>query len=492
MPEVDPDEMTVLAVAHEPMLLLGADHRIVALNPAAARLLGEAADAALGRPLLEWAHPDDREALAAGWTATGAAVVELAARLRGGDQDRGVTLRCARDGGGRLVIAAREPGSVEALRAGRDLARQQLAAVFATTLDVMLVTDERGVITDINRPPAGLRHADLIGVPMLSFAAPEERVPMRERYDRVFTSGALEAYDTEALFPGGRIERFVSRLGAIRDGERSVGTVLVTRNVTEERRIEAAKRSAEAQLREYMLQLERSNAELERFASVASHDLQEPLRKIQAFSDRLRDRFREELPDAGRDYLERIRGAARRMQDLINDLLMFSRLSTVARTFAPVDLARVVRSVMSDLELRIEETGGRIDVSGLPAIEADALSMRQLFQNMIGNALKFTRPDAAPVVKISAEVAPAPDGRGPGELRIEIADNGIGIEPRHHDRIFGFFERLHGRGKYEGTGVGLAVCRKIVEQHHGSIRVASVVDQGTTFTITLPLKQTPA
>src|SRR5690606_8581405 len=158
--------------------------------------------------------------------------------------------------------------------------------------------------------------------------------------------------------------------------------------ITQERRAEEAKQYAEQQLRDYMQQLERSNRELERFASVASHDLQEPLRKIQAFSDRLRDKFMVELPDTGRDYLERIRGAAKRMQDLINDLLMFSRLSAKEQVYVRVNLAKIARSVLSDLEVRIEETGAKVNVGELPVIDADPVHMRQLMQNMIGNALK--------------------------------------------------------------------------------------------------------
>jgi light-regulated signal transduction histidine kinase (bacteriophytochrome) len=291
-----------------------------------------------------------------------------------------------------------------------------------------------------------------------------------------------------AAFPDGTREIYSSRLGPIRDGDRTAGVVLITRNITAERRVEDAKRHAEQQLREYMLQLERSNAELERFASIASHDLQEPLRKIQAFSDRLRDRFATEVSDTGRDYLERIRNAAKRMQDLINDLLMFSRLSAKEQTYARANLTKIARSVLSDLEVRIEETGGKVELGELPTIDADPLHMRQLFQNLIANALKFARPEVPPVVKIQGEVIE--HGQDGPMLRMLVSDNGIGIEPRHHDRIFGIFERLHSRGKYEGTGVGLAVCRKIVQQHHGSITVASVVDEGTTFTILLPMKQT--
>ena len=170
---------------------------------------------------------------------------------------------------------------------------------------------------------------------------------------------------------------------------------------------------------------------------------------------------------------------------------MFSRISTKEKAYTRVNLNKIARAVLSDLEVRLEETGGKVNLGELPTIEADPVHMRQLLQNLIGNALKFARPEASPVVTVTAEVVPTPghEAEGATSMRLAVADNGIGIEPRYHERIFGIFERRHGRGKYEGTGVGLAVCRKIVEQHHGSIQVSSVVGEGTTFTIMLPTKQ---
>ncbi len=489
------NDASLFALAHEPMIRVDGGFHIVAANQAAARLLGSPGAALVGESLAARLHPEDREATVAAWTAAASeAPGEGSCRVAGSDGGYvGLQLRWLRDAGsGGLVLAGRETTTLEQLRDQRDAIKRQFAAVMATTSDVVLITDEHGITTGLNRPPQGLSLEQILGVPMLAFAAPEEQGPMRARYDEVRGRGELVAYETVARYPDGSIENFTSRLGPIMDGDRSVGVVLVTRNVTAERRLDEAKRFAEKQMRAYMVQLERSNGELERFASVASHDLQEPLRKIQAFGDRLRDKFKAELGDVGRDYLERIRGAAGRMQDLINDLLMYSRLSAREQSYARVDLTKVARSVLSDLEVRIEETGGTVNLGALPAIDADPVHMRQLLQNMIGNALKFTRPGVAPVVDISAEVVPQPEGDA--VLRLVIADNGIGIEPRYHDRIFGIFERLHGRGKYEGTGVGLAVCHKIAQQHRGSIQVTSAVDQGTTFTISLPmshLERTP-
>ncbi len=257
----------------------------------------------------------------------------------------------------------------------------------------------------------------------------------------------------------------------------------------------AERKQAEERLKKFATELERSNRELEDFASVASHDLQEPLRKVQAFGDRLKAQCGEELDAGGRDYLERMQGAAGRMQTLIEDLLAFARVTTRARPFVPVDLSQVARVVVSDLEARLEQTGGRVEVGELPAIDADPTQIRQLLQNLIGNALKFHEEDEAPVVKVRSrrldDGAEAPPDRPEDRelCRITVEDNGIGFDEKYLDRIFTVFRRLHGRDDYEGTGVGLAICRKIVERHGGSITATSTPGRGSTFIITLPLEQ---
>jgi PAS domain S-box-containing protein len=238
----------------------------------------------------------------------------------------------------------------------------------------------------------------------------------------------------------------------------------------------------EEKLKETMTELERSNAELQRFAYVASHDLQEPLRKIQAFGDRLSGKYADMLDDQGRDYLWRMGSAAARMQALINDLLTLSRVTTKAQPFVPVNLGDVVNDVLSDLEDHIKRTGGRVEVSDMPTIDADPTQMRQLFQNLIDNGLKFHLPEQKPVVRIRAKQL--------NEIcQIIVGDNGIGFEEKHLERIFTVFQRLHGRGEYEGTGVGLPICRKIAERHGGTITAMSTPNQGATFVVTLPVKR---
>ncbi len=239
------------------------------------------------------------------------------------------------------------------------------------------------------------------------------------------------------------------------------------------------RKAAEEQLRVYADRLEKSNRELTDFASIAAHDLQEPLRKIQTFGDRLNTRFANEIPDEGRDYLSRMLTSANRMRKLIDDLLTYSRVSTQAKPFEPTDLNQIVADVLSDLELRIEQVGGKVEVQKLPQIDADPSQMRQLFQNLIANALKFHQKGIAPVVTVRARLEK-------GVCFVSIQDNGIGFDEKYLDRIFTIFQRLHGRQEYEGTGVGLAVCRRIVERHGGSITAKSIPGSGACFTVSLP------
>ena len=255
------------------------------------------------------------------------------------------------------------------------------------------------------------------------------------------------------------------------------------------------RKRAEENLKAYAARLNQSNRELQDFAYVASHDLQEPLRKVRAFGDRLKAKYAEVLGEQGRDYLERMEGAATRMQDLIDDLLTLSRVTTQAQPFTPVDLNEVARDVVSDLEARIDQVGGRVEVSGLPTVEADRPQMRQLLQNLIGNALKFHREEEAPVVKVCGGLLQnrkeEPNGGPVGDraCQIFVEDNGIGFDEKHLERVFVPFQRLHGRAVYEGTGMGLAICRKVVERHGGNITAKSTPGRGATFIVTLPVKQ---
>lgn len=245
------------------------------------------------------------------------------------------------------------------------------------------------------------------------------------------------------------------------------------------------RRRVQKELQKFADQLERSNRDLQEFAQVASHDLQEPLRKIQMFGDRLKANSAASLDPTGMDYLERMRGAAGRMQVLIQDLLTLSRVAGQARTLVAVDLDRVVGEVLEDLEARIERSGGRVEVGRLATIQADPLQMRQVLQNLIGNALKFHRPEEAPVVKVSGSLRSQLRGQV-FELRVE--DNGIGFDEKHLERIFTPFQRLHTRSEFEGTGMGLAICRRIAERHGGTMSAQSVPGVGSVFSMCIPIR----
>ncbi len=254
---------------------------------------------------------------------------------------------------------------------------------------------------------------------------------------------------------------------------------------------------AEQRVQAAAIELGRSNEELDKFAYVASHDLQEPLRKIQSFGDRLEKKHGEALGPDGRDYVERMQSSAARMRQLIEDLLVFSRVASKAQPFVAVELDELVAGVISDLEARIAQSGGRVELGPLPTIKADPAQMRRLFQNLVANALKFGRPGVPPIVTVQSlpwidvpddADPPRPNGVG---WRITVADNGIGFENEYAERIFEVFQRLHGRGEYEGTGIGLAICRKIVLRHDGSIVARGRPGEGATFTIDLPTLPEP-
>ncbi|MEM8893698.1 MAG: PAS domain S-box protein [Bacteroidota bacterium] len=251
---------------------------------------------------------------------------------------------------------------------------------------------------------------------------------------------------------------------------------------------------SQEKLRRYAAELERSNRELQDFAYVSSHDLQEPLRKIQAFGDRILRKEKANLSDQGQEYLQRMLNASSRMQTLINDLLSFSRVTTKARPFQEIDLNVIMAEVISDLEILIEKKQATVEADDLPVIEGDRTQIRQLFQNLIHNALKFSREDVLPQIKVYCREYNKHKhlSSTPGDIMLEISveDNGIGFDTKYLDRIFHIFQRLSGH-KYEGSGIGLAICKKIANRHGGAISAQSMVGRGSTFVVTLSKQQTP-
>ncbi len=251
-------------------------------------------------------------------------------------------------------------------------------------------------------------------------------------------------------------------------------------DLVEERTDELGK--ANQELKIYSARLELVNSELQEFAFVASHDLQEPLRKIQTFCDMAMKRCAPVLDDTGRDYLARVLNSADRMRQLLRDLLEFSRVASRPEPFKKTDLVKIVREAADVFEAPVKETGCKIEIENMPVIDADESQMLRLFQNLIGNALKF-RGDETPRIWIYCKSA------GSGICELFVKDNGIGFDPKFAELIFKPFQRLHGRSEYDGTGMGLAICRKIVERHRGNIRAEGEQGMGSTFIIRLPLRQ---
>jgi two-component system, LuxR family, sensor kinase FixL len=267
----------------------------------------------------------------------------------------------------------------------------------------------------------------------------------------------------------------------IRLGGELVGAVVVFHDITDRERAQKA-------LKKYAQQLERTNRDLQDFAFISSHDLQEPLRKIQAFSERISTMYADALDATGLDYLSRMNSAAARMQKMINDLLAYSRVTSQTHNFVKVSLAEVVDQVLSDYEMLIEESQASVEVSKLPTIKADPFQMHHLFLNLVSNSLKFQNKGTAPVVKIKWS---NPEEILTLEKSVEIVfeDNGIGFDEKYIKRIFQPFQRLHSHKEFEGSGIGLAICRKIVEHHGGSITASSTPGQGSTFVVRLPVEQ---
>jgi PAS domain S-box-containing protein len=465
------------------MFLLTADGIVDSWNAGAERIKGYRADEIIGKHFSIF-YP--KEALSRGWPEFELKVAACEGRF----EDEGWRVR--KDGSlfwANVIITAwkDEAGRLAGfLKITRDItARREMELALRASEQrfrhlVMSVSDYAFILLDANgyiqswNPGAerikGYTEEEVIGKHFSIFYPPEaneHRWPEHElnvalREGRFEDEGWRIRKDGSPFWANVVITPFRDDNGELK------GFWKITRDLTDRRRAEES--------------LKRSNRELEQFASVAAHDLQEPLRKIQAFGDRLQTRCAGKLDGQSTDYLGRMLNSATRMRSLINDLLTFSRVTTKAQPFVRADLGIVAREVISDLEVQISQTGGRVDVARpLPVIEADTLQMRQLFQNLIGNALKFRKPDEPPVVVLDSK-------RVGSLLEITVRDNGIGFEELYLDRIFEVFQRLHGRQEYEGTGMGLAICKKIVERHGGSITARSTPGVGTTFIVKLPVQ----
>ncbi len=346
-------------------------------------------------------------------------------------------------------------------------------AIFESALDAIVIADSHGRFKDVNPVASslfGLEREELIGHSIREFSDSDFN------FDRAWS-----------VFLKKGIARGELRLyrvdGTVRDVEYCAVSefypeyhLAVLRDITGRKR-------AEAELKSYAARLEQSNQALQEFAAIASHDMKEPLRKVISFGNLLRQKYNDSLDQTGNDYLNRMLDATQRMQVLLTSLLEYSKVTMNTEPFREIDLNEIIYEVLSDLEVRIEKTEGEVHVGDFPVISADPSQMRQLFQNLIGNALKFHKPVEKPIVQVRS-VSNTDSG-----CRIIVEDNGIGFDEQYLQRIFAPFQRLHDRNsRYEGTGMGLAICKKIVERHGGSITAESTPGKGSIFIVILPVK----
>ncbi|HEX9958574.1 MAG TPA: ATP-binding protein, partial [Fibrella sp.] len=372
-----------------------------------------------------------------------------------------------------------------------DLARQteQLTAIFESSLNSIIamqaIRDDDGQPVDFLMEAAngatltmtGRTPAEIIGTRLLTTFPGNAEAGFLALYQRVVTNGKAEQA-TQYYRDQNGLEAWFE-VSAVRQGADRI--VVTFSDVTAAQRIQQ--------------QLRESNQSLEEFAGVASHDLQEPLRKVQSFGNLLAQEYGQQLGESGQDLIRRMQKATDRMSTLIRDLLAYSRLTNQPKSADSLNLNVLVSEVLTDLETYIADKNATVDVSALPTLPGNALTIRQLMQNLIGNALKFSRPGLPPHIRISAVKvlanqlpAPLPAPQANAYWAIQIADNGIGFDDRYKDRIFGAFQRLHSRNSpYAGTGIGLAIVKKVVEQHNGAISARGKVGEGSTFTLYLPI-----
>jgi len=390
-----------------------------------------------------------------------------------------LTITPIRDRDGAVVSASVVARDITARKAAEEAlaaSERRHRALFEHANDLVAVLDARATLREVS--PSHLRAlgyapGELKGRPILDYIHPEDAAAVQRAFAACLAApGAVTTVELRLRRADGSW-RMVEAINHNHTGDPAIGGVLVTsRDVTVRKRMED--------------ELARSNAELAQFAYVASHDLQEPLRTITNYLQLLKRRYQGRVLDAGADeYMAFAVDGAARMQALIQAVLAYARAGTHGGTFAPVACRALVDAAVATLEARIADTGARVAHEGLPTVRGDGAQLGQLFQNLIGNALKFRRQGVTPEVTVTA-------ARAGAEWTIAVRDNGIGIPPDQAARVFQMFQRLHTREEYEGTGIGLALCQKIVERHGGRIWVESTPGEGATVLFTLPANEAEA
>lgn len=515
----------------EGAVTMARDGTVLYCNPSFARMMRSEADRIVGDSFTRFVDPNDDARFHSFLTQQGGDKAEMALTAEDGTRVPVYLSRSAADLVGMRGICLVVTDLTSQKRHEEVIASERLArSILEQAAEVIVVCNDEGRITHASRPAALLCGQN----------------PLLKRFDEIFRcalareestrgeggEGETDLSEDVSFFrrlacgheaingcevmlerEGGEVVHLLLSSAPLKGEQgRVLGAVLILADVTAPRRAAAAIRESERKLRianetlerrvaERTVELSRANRvlaqknrDLQDFAYMASHDLQEPLRKITSFLDLLVTEVADELKEDSRFYLERTKAAAVRMSNLIRDLLDFSRVSTHGGAARPVDLNAVVADVLADLELSIHEAQAEIIVEDLPTISVDPVQIYQLLHNLVSNAVKFRKADVPAVIHLRAhQDDPArpvgSDGYQP-MVRLEIEDNGIGFDVKYADRIFSPFQRLHGRTSYEGTGMGLAICRRIVERHHGSLTARSTPGVGSTFVVALPL--TPA
>jgi PAS domain S-box-containing protein len=372
-----------------------------------------------------------------------------------------------------------------------DFHMAHLAAIVESSDDAIISKTLDGIITSWNSGAErvfGYPAAEAIGQPITILIPPDRLQEEPAIVERLKRGERVDHFETKRVTRDGRLLDISLTISPVKGADGTiVGASKVARDITMQKRAEKIIRESEVKFRnelerlvaERTAELKKSNAELEQYAYIASHDLQEPLRKIQNFTELLKDNLHDE--QAAARYYEKINTTAQRMSVLIKDVLNYSRLSQVDTLQETVDLNQVLQDIKTDFELTITQKKAVITADPLPVIKGDGQQLRQLFGNLISNSLKFT--DREPAIRITSQLVNGPSPY----VQIVFKDNGIGFDQQYAEQVFIAFKRLNNRQLYSGTGIGLALCKKIVERHGGTIRAESKPGEGTVFTITLPV-----
>jgi len=466
--------------------IIGADldGTIVSWNNGARELYGYGADEMLGQPMTTLAPPERSDEVFS----------YLSKAANGLTVEPFETERLGKDGR-RLQVSVRispicdADGKIEGVSAiNHDITRLKDAqeeigrgaaynrTLIEASLDPLVTIAPDGTITDVNAATeraTGCSREQLIGTDFCDYFTDPAKA--REGYQTVFRDGRVQDYGLEIRHRGGQVVPVLYNATVYKDERgRIAGVFAAARDITERKRSEEA-------LALQAAELARSNAELQQFAYVASHDLQEPLRAVASFTKLLAERYQDKLDQDAHDFIGFAVDGARRAQRLINDLLSYSRVGTRGAAFTRTNCETVLENALGDLAPALEENGGQVTHDALPAVDGDETQLGQLFRNLISNALKFHGPEA-PRVHIAAR-------QRPGEWEFSVRDNGIGIAPEFFEEIFIIFQRLHTSAEYPGTGIGLAIAKKIVDRHGGRIWVESKPGKGSTFSFTLPIRK---